>query len=251
MKQTFDKLFFYIFTILLILFTYVYFFQKELYYTYMNKIFHKNDNNEEKEKYNKLFYSYIFFYIIFFYFGPLCKYKMYENAKLFYKNYDQKRLYDMFHNIIPYHKYSGILSEICGSLIIFSVLVFFIIKPNIELLYSLLILFSLLFIFKCIIGLVTLLPDSSGSCTYSDLFGSCNDLLFSGHVSKILILLLLCDYYNLIPDYVSNIYYILLGFMILFILSARKHYSIDIIFGIIVSLFIFMIYYNKNVINLF
>ncbi len=177
---------------------------------------------------------------------------MYEHAKLFYKNYQQKRLYDIFHNIIPYSKYSGFLSEICGLLIIISVLIFFIIKPNLELLYVFLFLISILLISKCIVGLVTLLPDSSGNCTYSDSFGSYNDLLFSGHVSKILILLLLCDYYNLIPDYVSNIYYILFGFMILFILSARKHYTIDIIFGIIVTLFIYMIYYNKTLLhNLF
>jgi hypothetical protein len=254
MKQIFDKLFFYIFTIVLILFIYLYLFQKELYYTYMNKIFNKSINkeiNEEEKKYNKLFYSYIFFYIIFFLFTPLCKRKMYENAKIFYKKYEQKRLYDIFHNIIPYYKYSGIISEICGLLIIFSILIFFILNPHIELLYSFLILFSILFIIKCIIGLVTLLPDSSGNCTYSDLFGSCNDLLFSGHTAKILILLLLCDNYNLIPNYISNIYYILFAFMLIFILSARKHYTIDIIIGIIISLFIYMIYYNKNVINLF
>lgn len=248
MKQIFDKLFFYIFTIILILFIYVYFFQKELYYTYINKIFNKNENkeiNKEKDDYNKLFYSYIFFYIIYFYFSPYCKRKMYENAKIFYKNYEQKRLYDMFHNIIPYHKYSGILSEICGLIIIFSVVIFFILNPNIQFLYTFLILFSTLLILRCIIGLVTLLPDSSGNCTYSDLFGSCNDLLFSGHTAKILILLLLCDYYNLIPDYISNIYYILFGFMILFILSARKHYTIDIVLGIIISLFVYIIYYKK------
>ncbi len=250
MKQIFDKIFFYVFTLFLIIYIYVYYFQNDFYEKSINTIFYKNDdikkNKEKKENSKNLFYSYIFFYIIFFYFGPFCKNKIYENAKLFYKHYKQKRLYDIFHNIIPYTIYSKYLSEICALFIIISSTIFFILKPNILFLSSLLILVSILLIMKCIIGLITLLPDSSGNCTYSNLFGSCNDLLFSGHVSKILILLLLVDYYNVIPNYVSYIYYILFVCMILFILSSRKHYSIDIIFGIIVSLFIFMIYYNKN-----
>ncbi len=250
MKEEYDKIFFYIFTIFTMIYIYVYYFQNDFYQKSINTIFYKKDNikknKEKKENSKHLFYSTLFFYIIFFWFGPFCKSKMYENAKLFYKDYEEKRLYDIFHNIIPYTKYSTYLSEICASFIIISSTIFFILKPNILFLSSLLILVSILLVMKCIIGLVTLLPDSSGNCTYSHLFGSCNDLLFSGHVSKILILLLLVDYYNVIPNYVSYIYYILFLCMILFILSSRKHYSIDIIFGIIVSLFLFMVYYNKN-----
>lgn len=247
MKRIFDKLIFITFTIALLILLYFYYFKKDLYYIYMNKFFNKKDDkNIENVEYNKLLYSYIFFYIFYFYFVPLCKSKMYENAKLFYKNYQQKRLYDMFHNIIPYHKYSGFISEILGLIIVISIIIIYLFNPNVKLLYSYFILFSILFIIKCIAGLTTLLPDASQECTYSDYFGSCNDLLYSGHVAKILILLLLCDYYNLIPNYMSNIYYIIFGLMIIFILSSRKHYTIDIIFGIITTLFVYIIYYNKN-----
>ena len=247
MKQTFDKIFFYIFTFILILFIYFYFFQKKVYYTYMNKIFNKEEIEQKDNEYNKLFYSYIFYYIAYFMIAPFCKRNIYKISQLYYKNYEQRKLHDLLHNIIPYHKYSGILSEIFTLFIILSITYFYIYNPNIQILYSILILLGIMCISKCIIGLLTLLPDSSGNCTYSDYMGSCNDLLFSGHVSKIFILLLLCDYYNLIPNYISNIYYILFGIIILFILSSRKHYSIDIIFGIIMALFIYMIYYHKNI----
>ncbi len=247
MKRTLDKIFFYIFTIIIIIYVYIYYFKNELYNHLINKLFNKYNLEDKKEDSKKLFYSIIFFYIIFFYFGPYCKNKIYENAKIFYKKYEQKRLYDILHNIIPYYKYSTYLSELCGLIIIISISIFFIIKPNIKFLYSAFILLSIILFIKCISGILTILPDSSGTCTYSNLFGSCNDLLFSGHVSKILILLLLVDYYDLIPNNISYIYYILFVLMILFILSSRKHYSIDIFFGIIIALFIFMIYYNKNV----
>ncbi len=247
MKQRLDKIFFYIFTIFTIIYVYIYYFQNDFYQKIINYFFSKEFESEnKKEDSKKVFYSYIFFYIIIFYFAPYCKNKMYENAKIFYKNYEQKRLYDILHNIIPYTKYSGIISETICIIITLSIIIFFILNPSIKFLYSTLILFSILIITKCISGILTLLPDSSGNCSYSNLFGSCNDLLFSGHVSKILILLLLVDYYNLIPNYISYIYYILFVFIILFILSSRKHYSIDIFFGIIIALFIFMIYYNKN-----
>ncbi len=249
MKQTFDKLFFYIFTISLILFIYFYLFDKKNYNILLSNFFNKEENEsiQEKEKNNTLlFYSYIFFYLAYFIIMPLCRTHIYNIAQTFYKKYEERRLYDLGHILIPYHKYSKYISEIIISFISISILIIFIMYPNIKLLYSLFFLYGILTILKGCFFNLTLLPDASQECTFSKYFGSCNDLLFSGHTAKILILLLLCDYYNLIPNYVSNIYYILFGFMLIFILSARKHYTIDIITGIIIALFIYMIYYNKN-----
>ncbi len=244
MKKRGDKIIFILFTIPLLILLYLFFFQKELYYIYMNKFFNKD--NENNIKYDTLLYSYIFYYISYFVFAPYCKKSIYNISKIYYKNYEQRRLHDLFHNIIPYNKYSGILSEILSLIIVLSILIIFILNPNAEFLYSVFIFLGIMVILKCITGLMTLLPDASGICTYSNFFESCNDLLFSGHSAKILILLLLCDYYNIISNYMLNIYYILFGIMIILILSSRKHYSIDIFFAIIIALFIFMIYYNKD-----
>ncbi len=249
-KKRLDQIFFYIFTIIFILFIYFYYFNKNRYDQILDQFFNKENKNNytnlNKEKdYQLLFYSYLFFYISYFIIMPVCRQNIYSIAQKFYKKYSEKRLYDLGHAMIPYHKYSKYISEIIVSIISISILIIFILHPNIKLLYSLFFIYSILTILKGCFFNLTLLPDASQECTFSKYFGSCNDLFFSGHTAKIFVLLLLCDHYDLIPNYISYIYYILFGIMMLFILSARNHYSIDIFIGIIMALVVYCIYYQK------
>ncbi len=244
MKQIFDKIFFYVFTIPFIIILYLYYFNKNLYNIILDSFFINEKENEKEKDYKLLFYSYIFFYIAYFIIMPFCRKSIYNIAQNFYKNYPEKRLYDLGHYLIPYHKYSTYISEYIISFVSVSILIIFILYPNIKLLYSIFFIYAILTIIKgCFINL-TLLPDSSQECTFSKYFGSCNDLFFSGHTAKILILLLVVDYYNLIPNYISYIYYTLFIFMILFIISARNHYTIDIFIGILMAYVIYIIYYK-------
>ncbi len=254
MKHFFDKLFFYFFTIALILFLYLYLFDKDRYDSILDYIFTSprtstsfgtNKEPTRERDYDLLFYSYLFFYFAYFIVMPYCRQTVYAIAQKFYKNYDQKRLYDLGHAFIPYHKYSKYISEYVISFISITILIFFIFNPNIQLLYSLLFIYSILTILKGCFFNLTLLPDSSQECTYSKYFGSCNDLFFSGHVAKILVLLLLCDHYDLIPDYISYIYYLLFAILIVFIISARNHYTIYIFVGMIIGFLVYALYFQK------
>ncbi len=172
MKQTLDKIFLYIFTFGLIVFIYLYFFDKVNYNLLLDKFFNKNTEQiSEKEKdYTLLFYSYVAFYFSYFVVMPLCRSRIYSIAQKFYKKYEEKRLYDLGHMLIPYTKYSKYISEFIISFISISILIVFIMYPNIKLLYSLFFIYSVLTILKGCFFNLTLLPDSSRECTFSKYF---------------------------------------------------------------------------------
>lgn len=251
MRKLLDKVYFIFFSIILIIIIYLYFFNKNKYDSILNYFFHKDNTKEdihdtiEKETdYKLFFYSYVLFYIAYFIISPFCKIRIQNIADIFYKNYKEKKLHDLFHILIPYHIYSKYIRESITILIVLIISYFIIYNPNIKFFYSLLFTYGILIILRGCIFNFTLLPKSTNECNYSTYFSSCHDLLFSGHTSKILLLLLLANYYSLIPYYILIISYILFILMIYFILSSRDHYTIDIIFGIVIALFIYIIYYK-------
>ena len=248
MKDIGGKVIFWIFTIALAVLLYLYYFYRPRYDELLSGFFNKEGtipDNKQSFYYKNLIYSYVCFYVAYFVISPICKAKIYEIAQKYYKNYPQKRLYDAGHQWIPYSKYSHYGSETIVTIIAISILAYFWIHPNVQLLYSLFYLYAILTIFRSCAFLMTLLPDASQVCKFHTFFGSCNDLLFSGHTSMILLLLLLCGHYHLFPSNIAlPIYYILFVAMILFILSARNHYTIDIFFAIIITLFVYLVYYQ-------
>jgi PAP2 superfamily C-terminal len=247
MKDFTGRVIYWIFTIALIVLLYLYYFDRSRYDALLTWFF--GDQSEDPSRkdyyYRNLIYSYLCFYVAYFIISPICKKRIYEIAQTYYKNYPQKRLYDVGHQFIPYSKYSNTIAEIIITFISVSILIYFILHPNIQLLYSLFYLYAVIVIFRSCAFMMTLLPDASQRCNFSKLFGSCNDLLFSGHTSKTLLLLLLCGHYRLFPSsLILQNYYILFALMLIFIISARNHYTIDIFFAILVTLLVYFVYYN-------
>jgi hypothetical protein len=98
-------------------------------------------------------------------------------------------------------------------------------------------------LFKKLIGMLTILPDSSGNCeskNFQIILGRCNDLVISGHACTILT----CYYFNrtYIKSYFLSLYVIINLILIVF---SRNHYTIDVIFSFFVSNYIFEKYILK------
>ena len=92
-------------------------------------------------------------------------------------------------------------------------------------------------LFKKFVGMLTILPDSSGYCeekSFQIILGRCNDLVISGHACTIL-----TCYFFLSPYIKSSILSIYVVLNLILIVLSRNHYTIDVIFSFFVTNFIF------------
>ncbi len=243
LKSIWSKLYFLFFTLIFLLSIYFFYFQHPFYDAFIRSIF---QGDIKKEHIRLLFYSFIAFYVSYMIVYPYCKIRVYHIVnKVYDESYPERKLYDTLHAIIPYHEYSKYLREIFLALIVIGVFIYFMYNRKIEFAYSLLFLYSAIIVLRSCIFNLTLLPKSNDECSHNTFFSSCNDLLFSGHTSKMLMLLLLADYYNIMPNSMSNVFYAIFVGMIFFILSSRDHYTIDILFAIFIVFFLFYLYYGK------
>lgn len=92
---------------------------------------------------------------------------------------------------------------------------------------------------KIISTMVTILPDPSGNCSnkfLKEIFGNCNDLMFSGHTGLAFLILFI------IKDYLSDAAFYVLVFNIIvlcvFTVITRNHYTVDVIMSFFVAYFI-------------
>lgn len=216
----------------------------------LNSIFIIN----QKSDYNLFFFSIILLYFVIVYILLYCK-KLIHNASLnYYSTYEERPLYDSLHLIIPYNKYSVYFSEIIMIFFIFLIIYLFYKKHNISILYNFIIIFAFIQIVRALLFSLTLLPDSSNNCTFGLFSGSCNDLLFSGHISVVLLIILFVNKYKLFNSkFIKNILILIFILMSLFILSSRNHYSIDIITALIITYIIYHFYFlsGKKMLNRF
>lgn len=210
---------------------------------------------ERKSDTNLFFFSILFIYFVLIYIVLHCKKYIYDSSLNYYNLYEERPLYDTLHNIIPYHQYSVYFSE---TIMIFFVILFIYLlykSRNISILYNFLIIFAIIHIIRSILFSLTLLPDASNNCTFSLFVGSCNDLLFSGHISGALLILLFIYKYKLIHSKViKNSFILLFILMNVFILSSRNHYSIDIVTALIITYMIYHFYFlygEKQIVTFF
>lgn len=239
MKQIVDYYGILLFSTFIIILSILFICFHKYYKNILNSIFIIN----QKSDYNIFFFSIILLYFVIVYILLYCK-KLIHNASLnYYALYEERPLYDSLHNIIPYHKYSVYFSEI---IMIFFILLFYLFykKRNISIFNHFIIIFSLIHIIRCILFSLTLLSDSSNNCTFGLFSGSCNDLLFSGHISVVLLIILFVYKYKLFNSKgVKNSLLFLFILMICFILSSRNHYSIDIVTALIITYMIYHFYF--------
>ncbi len=241
MKDSFDYFSILFFSIFIILLSFSFIFHFRSYKLFVDSFF----TIYSKYEYNLFFFSIILIYFSIVYILAFCKKFIYNKSLLFYNNYPEKPLYDLLQSIIPYHQYSIYASEIILAIFIIIIVFTFYKKRNAIIFSHFIILLAFIQIFRSIIFSLTLLPDSSQNCSFGIISGSCNDLLFSGHISAVLLILLFIYKYNLLPKKYFKYFLLLFIFMIIFIISSRNHYSIDILIAMITTYFIYIIYFNK------
>ena len=86
---------------------------------------------------------------------------------------------------------------------------------------------------------VTLLPDSSQMCSLSNHFGSCFDLIFSGHSTIMLLCTLLLVKYFPLNIVWKNILFGNVFLTSILIVLCRNHYTIDVIISLLLTYFVY------------
>lgn len=159
-----------------------------------------------------------------------------KSQKFYQKKENDKKIQDIFHNMLPHIVEFEYVSDII------SVLVFvYIAIVNFKLIYTLVgFAFTILFIRQFIIQITILPKNEVCDIKHSSIFrGGCYDKIFSGHFGiTFLMTLLLYD-----NGHISKLFMIVINFINgLFILLSRNHYTIDII----VSIFVVILIYQNN-----
>lgn len=103
---------------------------------------------------------------------------------------------------------------------------------------------GVLMLFRAMCFSLTLLPDSSQMCQVSNHFGSCFDLIFSGHSTIMLLCtLIIRNYFK-----VGNTVYLLLQINNLItsilIIMCRNHYSVDVLISLLLTTYVYQ--FHKN-----
>ena len=134
---------------------------------------------------------------------------------------------DYFTNLSPFSDFMTITLLVISSIFLYN-------KQSVIPFYKCIVLCQL---FKKFVGMLTILPDSSGYCeekSFQIILGRCNDLVISGHACTIL-----TCYFFLSPYIKSSILSIYVILNLILIVLSRNHYTIDVIFSFFVTNFIF------------
>lgn len=157
------------------------------------------------------------------------------------KNVDNTiQLYDVCHNLFgeidPYYH------NLTDMWINFLLLVIIIKKETRNDILNFVIVCALSYIIRPIIFSSTLMPSSVKNCKTKNR-RSCNDMMYSGHITLTLLSLLFLWKHNIIDTYV-----VILGTLIpsYIILATKNHYTSDIIVSIIINTLLFFQVFKIN-----
>lgn len=152
-------------------------------------------------------------------------------------------LFDIIHQSLPnITELYWVGDVLLTILVVFAV--YIISNSNIDI-YLVVLMFLVMFLIKCITTTVTILPDPSGICTnkyggnktLKAIFGTCNELMFSGHTGvAFLLLFILQKHVNWFLFVILSLYVAILCYITV---VTRNHYSIDVIVSFFVSYFVF------------
>ena len=163
-----------------------------------------------------------------------------------------KPLQDSLHDVIP--KVSEKIGKIkeFTTFIPFLLFLFYILREkNYRVLFDFIKLFAMILFIRSLSFYLTMLPDASKRCDptiVTGINGGCGDLLFSGHTSFQILSILYLYYYSETWNKYSHAIKIpflsLIPINAYLILARRDHYSIDILYALIVSYSMF--YFNHT-----
>lgn len=150
---------------------------------------------------------------------------------------DDEKLPDLLHYYLPDLKDHYIYTEILFWCIIVGFILFSIIKNQLCIWYQVLFLLVLFHFIKLICSIITILPDPSGICKDKKTIGGCNELMPSGHMSTLLILLF-C-FWSFMDKKQQVLFTSIIGIYAIAIICVKNHYTIDVImsFFVVYTLF--------------
>ena len=161
-------------------------------------------------------------------------------------------LYDSMHNIIPSISDKKTKTKEFTTIVPFLIFLIYILREkNYRVLFDFVKLFAMILFIRSLSFYLTMLPDASKRCDptiVTGINGGCGDLLFSGHTSFQLLSILYLYYYsetwNKYPNTIKIPFLSLIPINAYLILARRDHYSIDILYALIVTYSMF--YFNHT-----
>ena len=169
----------------------------------------------------------IFILIIIFIIVILLKTLGKKVKKHYTKDKKNEKLPDPLQEYLPDLRKQYMYAEYLYFFIIGLAVIFAIINYKECLGYEIVFMILIFSLVKEICSTVTILPDPSDMCEEKGTLGGCNDLMPSGHMSSLLIILFSCW------PYMNNYWKYIFTFLILFysflIIAVRNHYTIDVV----------------------
>lgn len=154
------------------------------------------------------------------------------------------KLPDLFHDYIDTTNHKSETTEMINDIIPIIVTVFFLFKclttQHTFAFYSFLLAISVMYFIRAILFVSTTLPDPSGKCDPNGKFGTCSDLIFSGHVGLTFITFLFLGKYFYPGFNFAILSSAILTVMIFTILLNNNHYTVDILLALIIPFFIYV-----------
>jgi len=151
---------------------------------------------------------------------------------------ETKPLYDIIQESFPNLQSYRLIPEVLHFIPILTLLFATLYYKHIQCLKKFLFTHGLLMFIRAISFSVTLLPDSSRMCHMSNHLGGCFDLLFSGHSTIMLLCSLLLTEYFPITTKWKLCLFANTGITSFLIILCRNHYTIDILYSILITYFI-------------
>ena len=198
--------------------------------------------NKINKFFNKL--PFIFYFIPFILHIFCTKYLI--NKEL--NNSNSENLNDILFDFTPdLHNYYYIV-----NLIIFILLIPLFINPKKKYFISIFKYFSIIIFIRCITTCVTIMPPikdckiklENKNNIYNYIIGHCNDKIFSGHTSFMLILFFVIYKYKILKSNYLIIYGLLILLNSFLIILTRSHYTVDVILAYIIVISILLILQN-------
>ena len=145
---------------------------------------------------------------------------------------EDDKLPDLFHLYLPDCKQYYMYVETFYIMIIVGSVIYSMTQSNICVWYEIVCLLILFSMIKLICSIVTILPDPSGICETKKTLGDCDELMPSGHMATLLIIMFCL--WPTMSDQIKVVYILAVSMYAIGILSVKNHYTIDIMMSFFV-----------------
>lgn len=180
-----------------------------------------------------------------------------QNLKLktfmkFYEEQEPSKLYDIGFKYIPMTKFH-FLDDI---LVVLPLFIGLYLKINLS---NFLFILTCVYLLREITTTITLLPPTpfcferekikkDKSKTLTELAGACNETIFSGHTSLMLISILFI-LPKITNNYIKILIYLYAITTSVIIISLRSHYTIDVVLAWVICILFYVAYFGNNIIK--